>query len=136
MSSLIPINFAGEGELQQLPGVGLRIARHIVQYREENFPITLANIEQIPRLKPSEKLYKLINFTTDPECQRATPQVDQSPTKDPSVPAQEDTHIGLSGTRPKQLEPRPESVDSFVQTMSQHIDAAQGRGRSFGHPPH
>ena len=109
MCTLVPINFAGEVELQQLPEVGSRIARNIVQYREENFPITPANIEYIHRLRLSEMLVRSIDFTTDPYCRRASTQPDQGPTREPVAPTQQDNRIGSSG-RQKPTEPPPGSA--------------------------
>ena len=61
--SAVQINFAGEDELRELPGVGARVARNIVRFREENFPITPANIHDIHKLRTSKRLLKLIDFT-------------------------------------------------------------------------
>ena len=59
-------NFAGEEELRELPGVGARVAKNIVRFREENFPITPANIHDIHKLRTSKRLLQLIDFTDKP----------------------------------------------------------------------
>ena len=64
--SAVQINFAGEEELRELPGVGARVARNIVRFREENFPITPANIRDIHKLRKSKRLLELIDFTDQP----------------------------------------------------------------------
>ena len=64
--SAVQINFAGEDELRELPGVGARVARNIVRFREENFPITPANIHDIHKLRTSKRLLELIDFTDQP----------------------------------------------------------------------
>ena len=64
--SSVQINFAGEEELRELPGVGARVAKNIVRFREENFPITPANIHDIHKLRTSKRLLQLIDFTDLP----------------------------------------------------------------------
>ena len=63
--SAVQINFAGEEELRELPGVGARVAKNIVRFRE-NFPITPANIHDIHKLKTPKRLLQLIDFTDQP----------------------------------------------------------------------
>ena len=60
--SAVQINFAGEEELRELPGVGARVARNIVRFREENFPITPANIHDIHKLKDIKKITRAHRF--------------------------------------------------------------------------
>ena len=64
--SAVQINFAWEEELRELPGVGARVAKNIVRFREENFPITPANIHDIHKLRTSKRLLQLIDFTDKP----------------------------------------------------------------------
>ena len=64
--SAVQINFAGEEELRELPGVGARVAKNILRFREENFPITTANIHDIHKLRTSKRLLQLIDFTDQP----------------------------------------------------------------------
>ena len=62
----------------ELPGVGTRVAKNIVRFREENFPITPANIHDIHKLRTSKRLLQLIDFTDQPVhakgCSRLTYQ--------------------------------------------------------------
>ena len=46
--------------------MGARVARNIVRFREENFPITPANIHDIHKLRTSKRLLELIDFTDQP----------------------------------------------------------------------
>ena len=64
--SAVQINFAWEEELRELPGVGARVAKNIVRFREENFPITPANIHDIHKLRTSKRFLELIDFTDHP----------------------------------------------------------------------
>ena len=64
--SAVQINFAGEEDIRELPGVGARVAKNIVRFREENFPITPANIHDIHKLRTSKRLLQLIDFTDQP----------------------------------------------------------------------
>ena len=46
--------------------MGARVAKNIVRFREENFPITPANIHGIHKLRTSKRLLQLIDFTDQP----------------------------------------------------------------------
>ena len=46
--------------------MGARVARNIVRFRVENFPITPANIHDIHKLRTSKRFLELIDFTDQP----------------------------------------------------------------------
>ena len=97
----IQINFAEEEELRELPGVGSRVAKNILRFRQDNFPITPSNIYDIPRLKTSKKFLQLIDFTAVHKGSGEPIHVD--------VRSRTNYH----------------PQESFVQTLSQYIDDNQ-----------
>ena len=46
--------------------MGARVAKNIIRFREENFPITPTNIHDIHKLRTSKRLLQLIDFTDQP----------------------------------------------------------------------
>ncbi|KAH3855830.1 hypothetical protein DPMN_098400 [Dreissena polymorpha] len=58
----VPINTASESQLRSLPGIGLRTAKAIMDYREKVGPIDEEKLLMIPYIRMSKELLDLIDF--------------------------------------------------------------------------
>ena len=83
-SDKLRINFCRQVDLLVLPGVGQRIAEHIVHFRNAHGNITLDNIYYIPKLRPSTPMLEMIDFTPN----RLISDVDplHPPSREPRTP--------------------------------------------------
>ena len=62
-STRVPINTASETQLRSLPGIGVRTAQAIIDYRERVGPIDEEKLAMIPYIRMSKDLLDLIDFT-------------------------------------------------------------------------
>ncbi|KAH3841277.1 hypothetical protein DPMN_114736 [Dreissena polymorpha] len=62
ISTRIPINTASETQLRSLPGIGVRTAQAIIDYRERVGPIDEEKLAMTPYIRMSKDLLDLIDF--------------------------------------------------------------------------
>ncbi|KAH3803008.1 hypothetical protein DPMN_156706 [Dreissena polymorpha] len=62
-STRLPINTASEAQLRSLPGIGVRTAHAIIDYRERVGSIDEEKLAMVPYIRMSKDLLDLIDFT-------------------------------------------------------------------------
>lgn len=115
----LQINFCKEADLMVLPGVGKKIARSITRFREMRGNITPGNISDVPRLKVTEHLLKMVDFALNPYYL-------------PETSEEEDNNIDDNLTSSKLKDPFNEKMVKFIDEKSKQMAPPSTEAKSEG----
>ncbi|XP_067674737.1 uncharacterized protein [Haliotis asinina] len=145
------INICSEDELRLIPGIGMKLARKIVQLRETQGVLTEEDFRKLPSIRNPEEALRAISFAVDspgiPDAgtwsrRMVEPQApgQAAPSKSKAIlgqytPVTESAHCELSVTEP--IVPKPtqisdaEAVKSNLKQLEQAETNLQARRRGL-----